>query len=289
MASTINILGLVGGVNFGSPRDQLASIEMSAGQNWLVGQDGVLTRRSGYTAESISGRIAAVDKLIDRRLGGQVDITLTADDDRRIISEQITASDYSRYFLYQTTAHTREITSSEIDDIMQYLQVDSDNELSEPQPLTGALGYNFAYYDSNIVYPYSLEEGIFDADHYAEAIASPQNQHRAKCMCVFDGRVFLGGTYEMTSAGQWTALPYRLRWSQRRSFTSPNDWNDADFNSSAGYDHTIADSSIIMNMAVLGDTLYVYCDNGIRAGYATESVTAPIRFIDVNGTWFICF
>ncbi len=283
MAAAINILGLVGGVNFGKPRDQLSSIEMATGQNWIVGSDGVLARRHGYTAESVSGRIAAVDTLIDRKSGGQADIAIAAADNRRIISEQITASDYSRYYLYQTTAHDREITSSEIDDTIQFLQVDSDNELSAPQPLTGALGYNFAYYNSNSVYPYSLEDGIFDADHYSAALASPQNRHRAKCMCVFDGRVFLGGTYEMTSAGQWTSLPYRLRWSQRRSFTSPDDWNDADFNSSAGYDHTIADSSIIMNMAVLGDTLYVYCDNGIRAGYATQSVTSPIRFIDVNG------
>ena len=283
MTSAINILGLVGGVNYGRPRDQLSTIEMAAGRDWIVGSDGVLTRRHGYTANGISGRVAAVDELIDRKSGGRALIELTAGDDRRIISEQITAGDYQRYYLYQLTGHDRVITSAESDDVVLYMQVDSGNVLSSPALLGGALGYNFAYYDPNSEYPYSLVDGVFDASHYAAALASQQNQHRAKCMCVFDGRVFLGGTYEMTSAGQWTALPYRLRWSQRRSFTSPNDWNDADFNSTAGYDHTIADSSMIMNMAVLGDTLYIYCDNGIRAGYATQSVTAPIRFIDVNG------
>ncbi len=294
-AKTVNIAGLTGGVNYGVPRDQLGSNELAAGQNWIVGPDGVLTMRNGYTADTLndidissqysligsSGRIAAVKSLTDHRSGGNTRICVADGSDRRVISDTIVGLDYRNYFLYQYGQYDRIISSNS--DYIQYCQVEAGNVLTTPQSLGGALGYNFCYYESNSDYPYSLEEGVFDEDHYTAALASDRNRHSCRCMCIFDGRVFLGGTYEMVSDGVWLFLPYRLRWSKRRDFNSPGSWNDADTNSSAGYDHTIADESVILNMAVLGDVLYVYCDNAIRAGYTTQSVTSPIRFVDVNG------
>ena len=295
MANSVKIPGLTGGVNYGSPRDQLADNEMAAGSNWIVGPDGVLTSRSGYTAESLydvgilpqysligtSGRIAAIRNLTDHRSGGNTRICVADNSDKKVISDCLVGLDYRNYFLYQYSEFGRIINSNS--DYIRYCQVEADNTLTTPAVLGGALGYNFCHYESNSEYPYSLEEGVFDEDHYTAALASDRNRHCCRCMCIFDGRVFLGGTYEMVSDGVWMFLPYRLRWSKRRDFSSPDSWNDADPNSSAGYDHTIADESVILNMAALGDVLYVYCDNAIRAGYITQSVTAPIRFVDVNG------
>ena len=289
MANTVNILGFTGGVNYGSPRDQLPASQMSAGKNWLVGKDGVLARRWGYLSSNMPGRWAAVDILTDRKTAGSTLIALTASDNRRIISAQITAADdYRRYYLYKTTGQSPEIDATEVAEVLQYLQVAGDNTLSAAMPLGGAAGYNFCYYDSSADYKYSLVDGVFNEANFL-AVVDKSNQataidcHRAKCMTIFDGRVFLGGTYEKVNATDWVALPYRIRWSERGAFGQPDNWNDADPNISAGYDHTIADSSIVMNMASLDKALYVYMDNGLRVGYATQSVTAAIRFTAVNG------
>jgi len=281
----IQINSLAGGLNLGSPRDQLAPNE-SPDQSNMTTIDGVIQKHTGYTANAgttigssglFQGGYHYGDAFTGTKqfwamfhgkmgrkalIGGNWDdatnsMSIQSGDDQYVcFTENVDKDDYKTYLLVCQN-HTNPLTA-----------------------LNGTVGSDSIVWYANA--PNGNLTALAGADGYNDGTGTPTGyqNHRAMIIGNFQGRVCLFNTYERVNASTWAALPYRVRWSKLYQFTAKAHWDVTDTTgSTSGYQDLRYGLGEIINALPLRGSYAIYLKNGIVSMSKTDSSTAPHSFL----------
>lgn len=268
--NNIRVPGLAGGLNSGAPRNRLALNQCPAMLNFTV-VDGVARKRTGYAANAYTttdwsgGKMYAGHHYQDGVTGtkrfwalGDTKIMEKSTIDGQWVQVTGLTPNATANWYYNTT----EIVS--LDDYKNYLIVCQ----ADTKRLTGVTPGNWQkiYYANSPTGNLTLLAGA-NLGYHAD-----DTNHWCKRVVNFMNRLVLLHTLEEYSAGNYAELFQRVRWSDLGHFTTNAHWD------STSYSDLRSGFGAIMNGEVLNNTLVIYQENAISAGYDTGSSTAPFHF-----------